>query len=225
MISSGTAMPIRLAIVEDNPHYRASLEALFSSEEGFEVGEVFDSPLPLLDAARRGAPWGLVLMDIELPEMSGIEATRRIKELHRELPVVALTVFEEPAVILQAICAGADGYLLKKTPAPELVAMIRSVAEGGSPLTPAVARGLLDVVRRAAPRPAAPGMPLARLELSEREQQLLRCLVKGRSYKEAADEMCVSIDTVRTYIRRIYGKLQVHSVGEAISRALRDGLV
>jgi DNA-binding NarL/FixJ family response regulator len=226
MISPGTAMPIRVAIVEDNPHYRASLEALFSSEEGFEVGEVFDSPLAFLDAARgETAPWGLVLMDIELPEMSGIEATRRIKDVHRGLPVVALTVFEEPSVILQAICAGADGYLLKKTPASELVAMIRTVAEGGSPLTPAVARGLLDVVRRAGPGPAVPGMPLARLELSEREQQLLRCLVKGRSYKEAADEMCVSIDTVRTYIRRIYRKLQVHSVGEAISRALRDGLV
>jgi DNA-binding NarL/FixJ family response regulator len=222
-------VPVRVAIVEDNAHYRTGLHAVLSTEEEFAVAGVFSSPLPLLDAAERaastqsGVPWDLVLMDIELPGVSGIEATRRLKVLFPALPVVTLTVFDEPATILEAICAGADGYLLKKTSMADLIGLMRAVLDGGSPLTPAVARTLLELTRH---RPAlSTARPATRLDLSDRELELLRCLVNGLSYKQAADSMNVSIGTVRTYIRRMYGKLQVHSQAEAITRALREGLV
>ena len=224
-------MTARVAIVEDNAHYRTGLHAVLSTEEDFAVAGVYASPAPLLDAAERavsarsGVPWDLVLMDIELPGMSGIEATRRLKRLCPDLPVVTLTVFDEPSTILEAICAGADGYLLKKTSMADLIGMIRVVLEGGSPLTPAVARTLVELTRRPPRAPDSTGAPAARLDLSEREHELLRCLVNGLSYKQAADAMNVSIGTVRTYIRRLYGKLQVHSMAEAITRALRERLV
>jgi DNA-binding NarL/FixJ family response regulator len=192
----------------------------------------FDSPVLFLEKAegavrREGrAPWDLVVMDLELPRLTGIETTRRLKEIDPRAAVVVLTVFEEPATILSAICAGADGYLLKKTPMEELRIQLRSIATGGSPLTPAVARTMLDLLRVPSRRTASdPATGPTRLELSDREQELLRCLVKGLAYKQAADAMNVSIDTVRTYIRRIYGKLQVHSVAEAVARAIREGLV
>ncbi|HEY6853049.1 MAG TPA: response regulator transcription factor, partial [Gemmatimonadales bacterium] len=172
------------------------------------------------------APWDLVLMDLELPGMSGIEATRRVKALSPRTAVVVLTVFEEPATVLEAICAGADGYLLKRTPPERLLAELRSIFEGHSPLSGAVAHTVLDLVRRMGPGSPAedPGSP-TRLELSEREQEVLRCLVDGMGYKQTAERLAVSLDTVRTYIRRIYGKLQVHSVAEAVSRAVRERLV
>ncbi|MBI3449961.1 MAG: response regulator transcription factor [Acidobacteria bacterium] len=226
-------MTLRVAFVEDDANYRSGLEALFSYEPGIALAGSFDSPTAFLREAapETGRPrlsgLNLVLMDLDLPEMSGIEVIRRFKAGVADVPVVALTVFEEPATILQAICAGADGYLLKKTPASDLIAQIRVVASGGSPLTPGVARSILQIlrspgegVRSPAARPVA-----AALDLSEREQQVLRCLVRGLAYKQAADEMNISLDTVRTYIRRIYGKLQVHSVAEAVGRALREGLV
>ena len=226
-------MQIGVVIVEDDPRYRRSLEALFAEEPGFFLAGSFDSPGPFLrtaeKAARRGAEpqWDIVLMDIELPEMSGIEATRRVKKILPGVAVVTLTVFEEPATILQAICAGSDGYLLKKTPVPEMLSLLRAVLAGGSPLTSDVARSVLGLLRRSGgdgttrPAETAP----SRLDLSEREQEVLRGLVQGFSYKQVGAEMNVSIDTVRTYIRRIYQKLRVHSVAEAVSRAIHEGLV
>jgi DNA-binding NarL/FixJ family response regulator len=165
-------------------------------------------------------------MDLQLPEMSGIEATRRLKEIVPGLAVVALTVFEEPATILEAICAGVDGYLLKTTPVAELMAQLKVVATGGSPLTPGVARSLMEIMRRMGSG-RAPGEAEAptRLDLSAREQDVLRCLVRGLSYKQAADEMKISLDTVRTYVRNIYRKLQVHSVAQAVGRAIHERLV
>jgi DNA-binding NarL/FixJ family response regulator len=165
-------------------------------------------------------------MDLELPGIGGIDATRRLKRMRPDLPVVALTVFEEPATILEAIAAGVDGYLLKKTSAPELLALLRGVMAGGAPLTPAVARTLLDVVRAESrgshdPVRERPG----RLDLSEREQDVLRGLVRGLGYKQIADESGTSLDTIRTHVRHVYRKLQVHSVAQAVSRAIRERLV
>jgi DNA-binding NarL/FixJ family response regulator len=224
-------MSVRVAIVEDNAHYRTGLHAVVSTEPDFAVSGVFSSAAPLIDAAETAAasgrprPWDVVLMDIGLPGLSGIEATRRLKQLYPDVPVVTLTVFDEPSTILEAICAGADGYLLKKTSMAELIGLVRAVLAGGSSLTPTVARTLLELTRRSTSTPSSSSAAAARLDLSEREHELLRCLVQGLSYKQAADAMDVSIGTVRTYIRRMYGKLQVHSMAEAITRALRDGLV
>jgi DNA-binding NarL/FixJ family response regulator len=156
--------------------------------------------------------------------MSGIEATRRLKAAAPEVAVVVLTVFEEPATILQAICAGADGYLLKRTPADELLSQLRAVVAGGSPLTSEVARKVLGLLRSSVPAPPPSHAP-TRLQLTDREHDVLKGLVQGMSYKQIADEAGISLDTVRTHIRSVYRKLQVHSVAEAVSRAIREGLV
>src|SRR5512135_2942000 len=131
---------LRLAIVEDDPHYRTSLEQLFANAEGFALAGSFAAPPPVLAEAehalreRDRLPWDVVLMDLEMPRMNGIMATRRLKTLAPGLKVVVLTVFEDPDAIVEAICAGADGYLLKKARAKELLEAVRAVAEGGAPL-------------------------------------------------------------------------------------------
>lgn len=225
-------MPLRIALIEDDARYRNSLEQLFSRAPGFTLAASFPLAVTAVREAEEGAgagkppPWDLAVMDIEMPVMNGIEAARRLKNVLPGLKVVVLTVFEQPATILQAICAGADGYMLKKSRAGELIDGLRAVAEGGAPLTPNVARTVLDLMREA--RPAAGGVDGAgptRLDLTEREQQVLRALVEGLSYKQIADILGISLGTVRTHITSIYRKLQVHSVAEAVSRALRERLV
>lgn len=217
---------IRIAVVEDNGRYRDSLETLLAHAPGFSLAASFGAAPPALAALAAAAqPWDLVLMDLELPGMSGIEATRRVKAQSPRTAVVVLTVFEEPATVLEAICAGADGYLLKRTPPERLLAELRSIVEGHSPLSGAVAHTVLDLVRRMGASPTDGAGAPSRLELSDREQDVLRCLVDGMGYKQTAERLDVSLDTVRTYIRRIYGKLQVHSVAEAVSRAVRERLV
>ncbi len=217
-------MPLRVAAVEDNGRYRASLETLLSHASGFALVGTFEAAPPALAALAGAAlPWDLILMDLELPGMSGIEAIRRVKEVSPRTAIVVLTVFEDPATVLEAICAGADGYLLKRTPAEQLLAELRSIVEGHSPLSSAVARTVLEFVRKTGHDGAA--KEPSRLDLSDREQDVLRCLVDGLGYKQTAERLEVSLDTVRTYIRRIYGKLQVHSVAEAVCRAVRERLV
>ena len=211
---------MRVALFEDDPRYRESLAQVLALAPGFELAGAW--PTATAGIAAAAADWDLVVMDLDLPDLSGIEATRRLKERFPRLSVVVVTVFEEPATILSAICAGADGYLLKRTPVGELLAGLRSVREGGSPLTAAVARSLVEVARQAG-RPAAPAP--ARLDLTEREREVLRALAEGRAYKQVAADLDMSLDTVRTHIRAIYRKLQVHSVTEAVSRAIRQGLV
>jgi DNA-binding NarL/FixJ family response regulator len=227
--------PLRVAIVEDNPNYRDSLGTLLGHARGFSLAAAFGSAEPLLSRAREtsrrhGAPdWELVLMDIELPGKSGIEATRELCELFPDLPVVMLTVFEDPRVILEAISSGASGYVLKKATARELVDQLRAVTAGGAPLSPAVASTVIDLVRRfndeAGGRPTSGAESPTRLNLTGREQDVLRCLVHGLSYFEAANELGISEGTVRTHVRSVYRKLQVHSVAQAIRKAMECGLV
>lgn len=224
---------IRTIAVEDDARYRTSLEILLEHAPEFELVETFATPfdaLGALEAAlRRGtAPaWDLVLMDLDLPRMSGIECTRRMKEQLPGLTIVVLTVLDQEASILEAICAGADGYLVKHTPADRLLSRLREVMDGGSPLSAGVARTLLDLVRALGPAAASasPGRGPATLALTQREQDVLRCLVQGMTYASAAAHLDISIDTVRSHIRSIYSKLQVHTVAGAVSRALRERLV
>ena len=225
---------VRTAIVEDNPRYREGLTTFLRHAPGFSVVDVFGNAEKALSRARSrsddGVPpdWDLVLMDIELPRTSGIEATRVLHDLFPELRVVMVTVFEDPRLILEAISAGASGYVLKKSTARELTAQLRAVMEGGAPLSPAVASTVLDLVRKLnvdrAPSTDEPKAP-SRLDLTEREQEVLRCLVKGRSYARAADDLGISHGTVRVHVRSIYKKLQVHSVAQAVRKAMEDRLV
>ena len=227
-------MDLSVVIIEDDPRYRHSLEALFTNTPDFRLGASFGSGYAMLQdlenrqRAGREPSWQLALVDIELPGMNGIEATRHLKNHLPALTVVMLTVFEEPALILEAITSGADGYLLKKTPAPELLTQLKETASGGSPLTPDVAHTVLSLLR-ANPKGIAGKFFNAasptKLNLTEREHAVLQSLVKGHSYKQVATKLNISIDTVRTHIRAVYRKLQVHSVAEAVARAIREKLV
>ncbi len=225
-------MDLSVVIIEDDPRYRHSLETLFTNTPGFRLGASFGSAYAMLQdlenlqRAGREPSWQLALVDVELPGMNGIEATRHLKKHLPALAVVMLTVFEEPALILEAITSGADGYLLKKTPAPELLAQLKATASGGSPLTPDVARTVLSLLRANTPKGIAGKLFSAasptKLNLTEREHAVLQSLVKGHSYKQVAIKLNISIDTVRTHIRAVYRKLQVHSVAEAVARAIRE---
>jgi len=224
---------LRVAIVEDNPRFRSTLERFVSELPQFSVAESYgraDRAIADLEraiAAGEPLPWDLALMDLELPRLNGIEATRRIKAIAPAVSVVVLTVFEDPATILEAISAGADGYLVKRATAPELRSQLAAIVRDGAPLTPGVARTLLTFVRETtgppAGRPAEPAP--SRLDLTEREQDVLRCIVRGRSYQQAADELGIAFETVRTHVRHLYRKLQVHTVAEAVSLAIRKKLI
>lgn len=214
---------VQVMIVEDDVRYRTSLRALCARSPGLEVAGAFGDARAALDWCRgREQPYGIALMDLGLPGLSGIETTRRLKADYPRAAVIALTVFEEPKTILDAICAGADGYLLKKTPARELIAQIHSIAEGAAPMSAGIARSVLGLVRELGGGATAPS---ARLSLTEREHDVLRGLVGGLAYKEVAVNLDVSLDTVRTHVRRLYDKLQVHNVAAAVAKAIRDGLV
>jgi DNA-binding NarL/FixJ family response regulator len=224
--------PVRVVAIEDDARYRASLEVLLRHSEEFALVGSYATPAAALEAlgpadGASGHPeWDLVLMDLEMPGMNGVECTRRIKAVLPEVAVVVLTVFEERATIVEAICAGADGYLLKRTPADRLLQQLRAVVAGGSPLSSGVAKTVLELVRQINDGgPAHAAADGARVDLTPREAQVLRCLVQGMSYKAVSGALGISIDTVRSHIRTVYGKLQVHTVAEAVRRALREGLV
>src|SRR5262249_38219177 len=196
---------------DDDP-YRSAIAALFELANGFGPALQFsraDEALKVLHAAAPGrAPWDLVLMDIEMPGIDGIAATAAMKTVSPGVPIVMLTSFEDPDRILAAIRAGADGYLLKRSDPSDILEEVRSVAAGGSPLTPSVARSIVAHLRD------SPPVSPARAEdwnLSERERDVLRQLVEGQSYKQIAATLNVSIDTVRTHLRHVYRKMQVHS--------------
>ncbi len=218
---------LRVVITEDDPLYREGLETLLTSEPGIVVAGVFPDPRPLLEAAAGGEPpgWDLAVMDVEMPGMNGIAATRALKKLVPGIGVVIVTVFEESATILEAICAGADGYILKTAGPAEIIDQVRMVAAGGSPLTPGVARTVLGLLRRFSDRVEPSVAAAPPVKLSERELDVLRGLARGLSYKQVAADLGITLDSVRSYVRRLYGKLQVHSVTEAILRAMKSGIV
>lgn len=226
-------MKIRTVIIEDDARYRASLKALLRHQVDFTLAASFRSVPAALAEMRserqqgRVPPWDLILMDLELPGMNGIEGTRRIKEHLPMIPVVVLTVFEEPPTVLEAICAGANGYLLKRSPPSVLLEQLRSVVAGCAPLSAGVARTVLELLRRSGSewKGGAGSTGPHRLDLTDREQEVLRCLVHGMAYKQVAKHLDISIDTVRSHVRSVYSKLQVHSVAQAVGRAIREGLV
>jgi DNA-binding NarL/FixJ family response regulator len=226
-------MTIRTVAVEDDRRYRTSLETLFAHADGFELADSFSSADEAIERATAIArdngplPWDIVLMDLELPGIGGTEATRILKQIAPATRVIVVTVFDSSNTVLEAICAGADGYLTKRTSPATIVEEVRSVVAGGAPLSAGVARTVLNLLRSSAIHrdDATPGAVTTSLDLTERELAVLRCLVRGRPYKHVASDLDISIDTVRSHIRHIYGKLQVHSVAQAVSRAIREGLV
>jgi DNA-binding NarL/FixJ family response regulator len=214
-------MTCRVIVFEDDPMYRASLVLTLGALPRFRVIGEHASPHGPIQALERGVPLAadLALMDLEMPDLDGIAATRRLKAAAGSVKVVVLTAFEDPQRILQAICAGADGYVLKRVTHGELAEHLHGILDGGAPLSSGVARTVLDLLRdRKVARYA--GRPL-----SPREHDVLAGFVAGKAYKTIAADLDITIDTVRTYVRTLYKKLQVNSVAAAVSRALRDGIV
>jgi DNA-binding NarL/FixJ family response regulator len=208
-------MPTTISIVEDNDQLRATLVRLLNREEGFQCLSDYGDAEAALAGLPKDRP-NVVLMDINLPGINGVECVRRLKQAMPEILAVMLTAYEDTENIFNALAAGAAGYLLKRAPRDELLAAIRDVAKGGSPMTPHIARLVVQSFQKAAPA-AAP----ATENLSTREQEVLDCLSKGFLYKEIAEKLGISYETVHTYIRRIYEKLQVRTRTEAVAKFLR----
>ena len=211
--------PITVAIVEDLTPLREGLVLLVDDAPGLRCVGAFGSMEEALEALA-GVPAPMVLLsDIGLPGMSGIEGVRRLSELHPELLILMLTVYADNEHVFEAICAGAHGYLLKDTPPERLVEALRELANGGAPMSPEIARKVVTMFQRTAP----PRVEQHRL--TPRELELLQALAEGHSYKTAARALGLSIDTIRFHVRHVYEKLHVHSKSEAVLLALKRGLV
>lgn len=209
-------MPINVSIVEDNEQLRATLARLIDRSEGFHCV----SQYPTAEAALEGLPKDhpeVVLMDINLPGINGVECVRRLKRVAPSLAVVMLTAYEDTENIFNALAAGATGYLLKRAPRAELLDAIREVHRGGSPMTTHIARKVVQSFQKPAGTPQAGDTQT----LSGREQEVLDHLSQGFLYKEIAEKMGITYETVHTYIRRIYEKLQVRTRTEAVAKFLR----
>ncbi len=211
-------MSISVSIVEDNDKLRGTLAKVIGRAEGFRFVSDYANAEDAIADLPKAKP-DVVLMDINLPGMNGVECVRKLKNLMPQLQVMMLTVYEDTANIFNALAAGANGYMLKRTPTKELVEAIREVHRGGSPMTTHIARLVVQSFQKpVAPAPAA-GEGLA--ELSDREQQVLDLLAQGLIYKEIAEKLGISYETVHTYIRRIYEKLQVRTRTEAVAKFLQ----
>ena len=207
-------MAITVSIVEDNDQLRGTLVRVISRADGFVCLSQFANAEAALEALPKERP-AVVLMDINLPGMNGVECVRRLKRVAPEIQAVMLTVYEDTENIFNALAAGASGYLLKRTKSAELLEAIRDVIAGGSPMTAHIARKVVQSFQKT----SASAQPSE--NLSPREQEVLDCLSHGFLYKEIAEKLGISYETVHTYIRRIYEKLQVRTRTEAVAKFLR----
>src|SRR5262245_7522329 len=207
-------MAITVSIVEDNDQLRGTLARVIDRADGFRCVGQHPTAEAGLEAIPNEKPQ-VVLMDINLPGINGVECVRRLKQTLPEIQVVMLTVYEDTENIFNALAAGASGYLLKRTPSAEILDAIRQVLQGGSPMTAHIARKVVQSFQR----PSASAQPTE--DLSPREREVLDCLSQGFLYKEIAEKLGISYETVHTYIRRIYEKLQVRTRTEAVATFLK----
>ena len=211
---------IHVTIFEDNKDLREGMRQILNASPGFSCAGAYANCNNMLKRLKEDEP-DVVLMDIQMPGMSGIEAAALIHQEFPLLPVLMQTVFEDESKVFAAICAGANGYILKITSPAKLLEAIKEVAEGGSPMTPSIAAKVLKMFKDQNPK-ANTGN---NFDLSSRENEILSLLVDGLSYKLIADKLFISYETVHSHIKNIYQKLHVNSVNEAISKALRNKLV
>lgn len=205
-------------IIEDHAAFRRTLVRVLNTETGLQCTRDFDSCEKALAALAHDEAPGLILLDVGLPGMSGLDGIRLLKERAPKSLIVILTVFEDDDKVFQAVCAGAAGYLLKTSSATDITQAVRDALAGGSPMTPRIARRVLDMFSKFAPRQSDYG-------LSDREKEILLLMTTGLIKKEIADKLTLSIHTVDTYLRRIYEKLEVNTRTGAVAKALKEGLV
>jgi len=209
---------IKAAIVEDQREIREALAALINGTPGYRCAGSFRSMEEALDKIRFDVP-EVVLCDIGLPGMSGIEGISILRERYPSLMLLMLTVYDDDDRIFDALCAGANGYMLKRTPPARLLESLREAVTGGAPMSPEVANRVITLFREIRPPDRCD------YELTPHETRLLKLLVEGHNYTTAAAELGVSYNTIKFHMRHIYEKLQVHSKSEAVSKALQNRLV
>jgi DNA-binding NarL/FixJ family response regulator len=210
--------PIEVLIYEDNKDMRDGLAHLISRTAGLKLSGAFADCVATEAQVKKLVP-DVILMDIDMPVISGIQAVQLIRHFDTDVQILMLTVFDTNEKIFDALCAGASGYLLKKTAPSKIVEAINDVHTGGTPMTPEIAKKVMSHFSK---------QPLKNKEhynLTAREKDILFCLAQGYSYKMIAAQLQISIDTVRFYIKQIYLKLQVNSAPEAIAKALREHIV
>ena len=209
---------IKVLIYEDNPQLREGLTMLIEGSEGFRVLAGYKNCNNVEEEVEAWKP-DVILMDIDMPGMTGIEGLKRIRQKNDAVKVLMLTVFDDNKNVFEAIRSGANGYILKKTAPAKLLEFITDAASGGAPMTSSIATQVLKMFSQV-------NLPKnEEYNLSEREKQVLQLLVEGYSYKMIAAQMYISIDTVRSHIKKIYEKLHVNSKSEAVARAFKDRLV
>jgi Response regulator containing a CheY-like receiver domain and an HTH DNA-binding domain len=209
------SMAIRIAIFEDNDALRESLVYLLKNATGYEVIGDYNNCREAATVARVYEP-DVVLMDIDMPEQNGIQGVKAVKEARPQTSVIMYTVFEDDEKLFQCLCAGANGYLLKKTSPSYLFEAIQQVAEGGAPMSPSIARKVLNSFQQGKSK---------QYQLSSREVEVLQLLIKGYSAKMIAVELSISFDTARFHLKNIYSKLHVNCGKEAIAKALSEHIV
>jgi len=222
--SSSLPDPIKVTIIEDQRTIREGLAALIDGTEGFRCAGSYGSMEEALkkmgpNAPDAEAPPDVALLDIGLPGMSGIEGVGLLRARYPAMPVLILTVYKDDERIFKAICAGARGYLLKKTPPARLLECLREVVGGGAPMSPEVARRVLELFQQFHPPENV------NYRLTPHELRLLKLLVQGHNYKTAATEVGTTVHAVSFHMKNIYEKLEVHSKSEAVAKALRDRII
>lgn len=215
-------MSLRVAIFDDNKNIRESITLLLKTVPGLEVVGSFSHVLDCLDDVRECKP-DIVLMDIEMPGMTGIEAVKLIKKELPHVQILMQTVFEDDDRVFDSICAGASGYILKNHLNTKLVESIMELQYGGSPMSPSIARKVLSKLQQIPQHVKQEEAP--DYHLTPREKEVLACIVEGLSYKMIGDRLHISYETVRSHIKKIYEKLHVASLTEAVAKAINQRIV
>lgn len=212
-------MAVNILIYEDNANLRESLSNLITLTEAYQVAGAFAGCIAVEEQVKEINP-DVILMDIDMPEVNGIAAVKQIRAFNQQVQIIMLTVFDDNSHVYDALCAGANGYLLKKYISDKLLHSIQEVLQGGAPMSPTIARMVITNMLQPAPLAATNDY-----QLTNREKEILQSLAKGNSFKLIAADLNISIDTVRTHIKRIYDKLHVRSQIEAVSKAINEKLV
>lgn len=215
-------MSLRIVIFDDNKNIRDSITLLLQTVPEFEVAGSFSNVLDCIEDVRESKP-DIVLMDIEMPGMTGIEAVRTLKREFPQVLILMQTVFEDDDRVFDSICAGASGYLLKNFLNTKLVDSIKELQYGGSPMSPSIARKVFNRMQQI-PQLFKPE-EVPDYNLTPREKEVLGCIVDGLSYKMIADKLSISYETVRSHVKKIYEKLHVASLTEVVSKAMKERIV